>query len=215
MARRRSKSFYSRYVSLMKIILPLGIFLSIGFVIGWPYLLSMGKESLPTVDANQPEIRENRMVNPHYVSTDEKGRPFHLNAEWAKQQTENFSDLLKPEGSITMMEGETFNVKSNKGHYDSQTKVLTLEEKVVVTSTDGYNVETEKALLTIDNKTIEGDHFIKGIGPTGEIMGEKGFKVESRPQGKKVITLKGRSRVVINKVSLKKKKEKEKEPHAQ
>ena len=202
----RASSFnaYSRYVSLMKIILPLGIFLSIGLTLGWPYLTSIGKESAPHLDASRPEIQENRMVRPHYISTDNKGEPFHLTADWAKQKTEDLADLISPEGSITLIEGETFNLESKKGHYNTQEKILTLEDNVTLNSTDGYHIKTEKAHISIDNKIIEGDRFIEGNGPTGEIRGEKGFKVESRSGGKKVITLKGRSRVVLKNASRKK-----------
>lgn len=191
----------------MKVILPVGILISIGLAFGWPYLHSTNKETFPIIDTNLPEIQDKRMIQPHFVSTDGKGQPFHLNAEWAKQKTEHFSDLLSPQGSLSMIEGETFNVTSKKGVYDSQNKILTLEDNVTLTSSDGYNIKTEKAYLTLDNKIIEGNHYIEGKGPAGEIMGEKGFKVETRPQGKKVITLKGHSRVVINKGSLKKNKE--------
>lgn len=191
---------YSRYVSLMKVILPVGIFLSLGFAIGWPYFYSLSKETLPQVDLSHPEIRDNRMVRPHYMSTDQKGQPFHVDAEWAKQQTdENLADLTNPQGSMTMIEGQTFDLKAQKGLYDSQSKVLNLEGDVTLTSTDGYRVQTEKAQVSIENKTIEGEHYITGEGPTGAIMAQDGFKVESRSQGKKVITLKGRSRVVLNK----------------
>ena len=190
---------YSRYVSLMKIILPVGILFSIGFAIAWPYLSSLSKESLGVVDLSQPEIRENRMVRPHYVSTDEKGQPFHVDAEWAKQETKNLADLVNPHGSIMMVEGQTFKLEAKKGQYDSQEKVLNLEGNVTLNSTDGYHVQTEKARVTIDNKIIEGDNYIEGEGPTGKIRGQNGFKVETRPQGKKVITLKGPSQVIINK----------------
>jgi len=192
---------YSRYVSLMKVILPIGILLSVGLSIGWPYLHSLSKENTPFIDTSQPEIQENRMVRPHYMSTDEKGQPFHVDANWAKQKTENLADLVSPHGSITMTEGQTFELQAKKGHYDSQTKVLNLEENVTLTSTDGYHVQTEKARITIDNKVIEGDNYIEGEGPTGEIMGQKGFKIETRAHGKKVITLKGPSRVVIKNTS--------------
>lgn len=189
---------YSRYVQLMKVILPISICLSIGLTLGWPYLISVGKESLAMIDISHPEIQENRMVHPHYISTDEKGQPFHLTAEWAKQKTENLADLVSPEGSMTMIGGETFNVDSKIGHYDTKEKILTLEENVTLTSTDGYHIKTEKARLSVDGKIIEGDAFIEGNGPTGEIRGPKGFKVETRPGGKKVITVKGPvARVVI------------------
>ena len=84
--------------------------------------------------------------------------------------------------------------------YDSQTKILNLEGDVILTSTDGYFVKTEKARVTFDNKVIEGDNYVEGKGPSGEIMAQDGFKVENQPQGKKVITLKGPSKVVIHKL---------------
>ena len=157
---------YSRYVSLMKTILPVAILLSIGLAIGWPYFHSLSKENIAMVDPSQPEIRENRMVRPHYMSTDGKGQPFHVDAEWAKQKTENLADLVSPQGSMTMAEGQTFNLEAKKGNYNSETKVLNLEENVTLTSTDGYRVQTEKARVTLDNKIIEGDDYIEGEGPT-------------------------------------------------
>lgn len=197
---------YSRYVSLMKFLLPVGILLSVGLTFLWPYLQSSNKENMMVVDMSQPEIRENRMIRPHYMSTDEKGQPFQVDAEWGKQQTEKLVDLVTPKGSMNMIEGQTFNLVAQKGKYDSEAKILDLEGDVTLVSTDGYRVQTEKAQVSIDNKIIEGNSYIEGEGPTGAIMGEKGFKVESRPKGK-VLTLKGRSQVVINKSAVKKNKE--------
>lgn len=197
---------YSRYVSLMRFLLPLGIVLSFGFAVGWPYFHSLGEEENVTlIDPSHPEIQESRMIRPHYVSTDKKGQPFQVGADWGKQQTENMADLVSPKGSFTLIEGQTFNLKAKAGTYDSKEKVLKLEGNVTLTSTDGYHVQTEKARVSVDNKIIEGDTPIEGEGPTGKIKGE-GFKVESRHEGK-VLTLKGRSQVIINSSAVKKKKD--------
>ncbi len=201
---------YSRYVRLMKIILPFGIVLSVGFAFGWPYILSLSKEGFVFVDHSQPEIRENRMMRPHYLSTDEKGQPFHVDADWAKELTNNLSDLTNPQGSMTMLEGQTFNVKAKQGHYDHEKKVLKLEGDVILTSTDGDLVKTKQADVTIDDKVIEGNSYIEGEGPAGKIMAKNGFKIESRAHGLKIITLKGPSRVEISNSSIKK----HKAPHA-
>lgn len=205
---KKSTKVYSFYVSFMKILLPIGIVLALGLAIGWPYLASLNKESIVAIDTSQPEIKENRMVRPHYISTDAKGQPFKVDADWAKQKSENFADLTNPQGSMTMIEGETFNVKSETGHYDTQEKTLILEKNVVLTSTNGDVIKTEKAIVDLDKNVITGDSAIEGKGETGEFKGE-GFKVEKRAQGKKVITLTGRSRVVINH------KKKNKDSHAE
>lgn len=197
---RTHRSVYSSYVTLMKILLPIGIFLALGLAIGWPYLTSLNKENLIPLNASQPEIKENRMVRPHYISTDDKGQPFQLDADWAKQKSEDLVDLTNPQGSMTIIAGETFTVESKKGHYDSQNKSLTLEENVVLTSTDGDLIKTEKAHVDLDKGIISGNNPIEGKGKAGEFKGE-GFQVEKRAHGKKVITLRGgnsRARVVIN-----------------
>ena len=129
------------------------------------------------------------------------------NEDWAKNQSEELADLINPEGSFTTNEGETLNLKAATGHYDQVKKVLDLEGNVTLTSTDGYEVKTTKAHLTIENKVIEGNSYIEGSGPTGAIMGKEGFKLEKKSDGKNIITLKGPSRVVINNASLKKKKD--------
>jgi len=194
---KKHRSVYSFYVNLMKILLPIGIVFVLGLAIGWPYLTSLNKENPIAMNVDQPEIKENRMVRPHYISTDEKGQPFQVDADWAKQKSENLAQLTHPQGSMTMIEGETFNVKSEKGHYDSQDKTLTLEENVVLTSTSGDVIKTEKAHVDLDKGIISGNNPIEGKGEAGEFKGE-GFRVEKRAHGKKVITLKGHSRVVIN-----------------
>ena len=198
---------YSRYVSLMKVILPVGIIAALGLTFVWPYMISYDKEELVLIDTSQPEIQENRMVRPHYVSTDAKGQPFRVDAEWAKQNMQTSTDLINPSGAIETEEGETVNLQAKEGHYNSETKALDLEGKVTLTSTDGYHVQTEKARVSFDNSVIEGDSIIEGEGPSGNLRGQNGFKIENKSGGKKVITLKGPSRVEINKTSLKKKKE--------
>jgi lipopolysaccharide export system protein LptC len=176
-------------------------------------MLSLSNEEVAIIDSSQPEIRENRMVHPRYLSTDTKGQPFYVNAEWAKEQSENLANLVNPEGAMTMEDGQTFNVEAKEGRYDKERKVLNLKGGVKLTSTDGYLVKTEQANVAIDDKVIEGNNYIEGEGPAGKIMGKNGFKIESRPKGLKVITLKGPSRVVINKSTMKKHKEKQKEPN--
>jgi lipopolysaccharide export system protein LptC len=198
---------YSSFVGLMKIILPVGILLTIGLAIGWPYLHSVEKDETKVVDISSPDIKENRMVQPQYVSTDKKGQPFTVDAEWAKRKNENLSDLVKPHGTMIMTKGETLELNAKTGQYDNEKKILNLEGDVTLTSSDGYRLKTEHAHVDTEEKIIEGDSYIEGEGPAGSIMGQNGFKVENKAEGKKLLTLKGQSRVIINRSAVKQKKE--------
>ncbi len=197
---------YSRYVKLMKRILPVGILLTLALALGWPYVLSLSKDGYAPLDASRSEIRENHMVHPEYMSTDTQGQPYQIKADWAKQRTDTLADLTAPQGLMTVMEGDSFDLKAKSGVYDATGKLLGLEGGVILTSTDGYHVQTEKAQISLDTKIIEGNVHVEGEGPAGSIRGQNGFKVENRPGGK-VLTLKGPSRVVINTAALKKSKE--------
>jgi|GEM_PF-6184961 len=197
---------YSRYVELMRTALPVGIVLTLALTLGWPYVLSLSKEGYVALDVSRSEIRDNHMVHPHYMSTDNKGQPYQIKAAWAKQRTETLADLTAPQGLMTVMEGDSFDLKAKNGVYNTDGKLLGLEGGVILTSTDGYRVETEQAQISLDTNIIEGNVYVEGDGPTGSIRGQNGFKVESRPGGK-VLTLKGPSRVVINTAALKKHKE--------
>ena len=190
----------------MKVILPVGIITAIGLTFTWPYITSHAKEEFVLIDSSQPEIQENRMIRPHYVSTDGKGQPFHVDAEWGKQNTQTYTDLINPSGTLETEEGETLKLQAKEGHYNSESKYLDLEGKVTLTSTDGYHVQTEKAHVTFDNSVVEGDSFVEGEGPAGKLRGQNGFRIESKSEGKKIITLKGPSRIEINKTTLKKNK---------
>lgn len=198
---------YSRYVNLMKVTLPVGIILSVAFAFSWPYLQTIKTEEVATVDTSKPEISENRMIRPHYLSTDEKGQPFEVDAEWAKNKSEHETELFNPEGSLTVFEGEAYKLTAKEGHYNKEKQTLDLFQDVNLKSSDGYEVRTQEAHVNINNKTVEGNVYIEGEGPGGAIMGSNGFIIENRPKGKKIITLKGPSRVVINDSALKKKKE--------
>lgn len=192
---------YTRYVNLMKVMLPLGGVLVLGICFGWPYLFPLNAEDFALMDTSRPDIQENHMVHPQYVSTDGQEQPYEVKADWAKQRTDSLADLSAPHGLITMTEGQSFDLKAKTGVYDREGKLLGLEGGVVLTSTDGYHVETEKAQVSLDPRKIEGNAPIEGEGPTGSIRGQDGFKVESRSGGK-ILTLKGRSRVVINTAAL-------------
>jgi len=196
---------YSSYVNAMKIILPTGIVLSICLCVGWPYLQSLDKEEITLIDPAHPEIQENRMVQPHYTSTDNKGQPYHVNAEWAKQRTEILADLVSPHGSITTEEGQLLDLKAKNGLYNSKRKILGLEGDVILITSDGYSAKTQKAQITLDTKTIEGNTYFEGQGPAGSMWSQDGFMIKNPPQGQ-VLTLKGRSRVVITKSALQKDK---------
>jgi lipopolysaccharide export system protein LptC len=179
----------------MKRFLFVGIFLILGVSIIGPYVMSFQKQQ----ETAEQVPSDNRMIHPRYMASDEKGQPYEVTAEIATQVTEKEPTSLKnPEGSLTLEEGQILTVKAKNGLYDAQGKFLNLDGDVILTTTDGYRVKTEKANVTLSSKTIQGGDPVEGSGPKGTLKGADGFEIRHQ-EGGDIITLKGRSQVVINK----------------
>ncbi len=195
---------YSKFVQSMKIILPLGGVLILVGVIAWPFVSTKKVAPMTDVDSKSPEVVDNHMIRPKYASVDKQGRPYEVEAEWGKPTTDHEADLTTPHGTLTTDDHGDVVLDAKHGHYDKTSRVLNLQEDVVLNTEDGYHFETQAADVDMEAKTVEGDVPIKGNGPTGQLQAEDGFKLEETEDGNRIITLKGRSRVVINSETLKK-----------
>lgn len=197
---------YSRFVARMKFLLPLGGGLILAAVIAWPFINQKEEVPLTNVDEQSTEIVENHMIKPRYASTDKHGRPFEVEAEWGKPKdtTHEEADLITPHGKLTTEKHGDVIVDSKHGHYDKNTNILKLDTDVVLTTGDGYRFESQQADVDIQNKIVEGGQPISGHGPAGELESQDGFRIEETEDGNRILTLKGKSRVVINASTLKK-----------
>jgi len=65
---------------------------------------------------------------------------------------------------------------------------------VKLTSTDGYDIQTEEAKVSLETNNFETDKYIVGFGPTGTMEAE-GMEVDQE-NGK--IILKGKSKLVFD-----------------
>ena len=197
-------SGYSRIVKVLKIGLPVIGLSLMALAIAWPSLTK--KEHTPSVhvDASSPEVTENRMLQPRYVATDEKGQPYEIQAQWGKQHTEKTADLINPHGVLSSQEHGDVQLDADSGYYDMDQKKLDLKGNVKLKSQDGYQFETEVAHVDAGNKIVDSDSPLTGKGPTGTMKSENGFTLSESEEGHRRIHLKGRSQVIIAPNTLKK-----------
>src|SRR3990167_507771 len=185
---------YSRYVAFMKGFLFIGIFLIFGASIIGPYITSQTEqETTEQIPSN------NHMIHPRYIAADEKGQPYEVSAEFATQVAEKEpTSLENPQGSLTLQGGQILTVKAKNGVYDANGKFLDLKGDVTLTTTDNYYVKTQEANVILNSKIIRGSVPVEASGPKGSLKGE-GFEIVHDEKGGEIITLKGRSQVIINK----------------
>ena len=136
------------------------------------------------------------MANPRYVGTDEKGRPFELTAEAARQQSleANEVTLVKPRARVTLESGNLLFVRAQNGEFSQAERVLVLSGDVNFFHDSGYTFKTEYALLDMTNNTARGDRPVIATGPKGTLEAQ-GFRIRDKC---KTILFTGRSRVKLN-----------------
>lgn len=178
---------YTRFVGLLKVVLPalaLGILL---LLVAWPRL---GDPPAPL--AVRPGD-ESAMLNARYVGTDEKDRPFSVVAERAVRSASapELVDLVRPEAEMTLEDGTWIFLRGDSGRYNEKTGKLLLLGSVDLIHDDGYEFRTDEAHVNVDEGTAWGDRPVQGQGPFGEIFAQ-GFRLFDKGQ---TVVFTGRARL--------------------
>jgi lipopolysaccharide export system protein LptC len=173
---------YSRYVALLKVLLPvIGIAL-LCLVSAWsrlPVLLDSVRLGFAAIDLR--EARELRMVNPRYAGLDRYNRPFAVTAAIGRQVPDrnDVMALEQPKAVITAHGGASVVITAATGIYQSQAQLLDLFEDVNLIHQDATRFVTRRAHANLSDDTAEGHDPIEGHGPSGDITGE-GFLILSK-----------------------------------
>ena len=189
---------HSRWVALLKVVLPVTGIALLCLVTVWPRLPSLLETvgvGFPAIDLR--EARELRMVSPRYVGVDRYNRPFIVTAAIGRQVPDR-NDVIaleRPRGVMTVRGGASVAVTAATGVYQSQAQLLDLFEDVDLTHQDGTRFVTQRAHVNFSDNTAEGRDPVEGHGPQGDITGE-GFLILSKGEtiiftGQSTLLLKG------------------------
>lgn len=180
-AARRLAPGYSRFVGMMKVLLPVGAAILIAMVVVWPYLkpadgrFRIGFSTLVATEAERPNI-----VNPRLVGTDEKEQPFSITADLAKNfhlrkdfwQEAAPVELEMPKADITLKDGSWLVLTANTGLLVPSSKQLELNGQVNLFHDSGYELRTSHAVIDLDKGSAVSDKPVEGQGPFGNINAE-------------------------------------------
>ena len=194
--RPRSIKWYSRFVQMMKVLLPTVAALLIALILVWPYLGSEDlrfRLSFAALTANENE--DPSMINPRYLGIDGENQAFSITADLARRLAEGSSavELEMPKADITLSDGTWLVVTANSGVYKQIKKTLELTGAVNMFHDSGYEFTTTKVRIDLEKGIAEGDAAVKGQGPFGDLSGE-GFRLIDKG---KTIVFTGKSKLVI------------------
>lgn len=183
---------YSRFVGIMKVLLPSLAVVLLGLVVAWPRL-SSDEDRFQIGFANiSPQAVENlQMVNARYYGIDNRNHPFTVTADLAREEQPRSGIMVleRPKADFATRDGNGVYVEAARGYYHQKEQVLDLEGEVSLFHDEGYELHTEKARIDLVRSQAEGNVPVTGNGPQGRIQGQ-GFRIVDK--GKQIIVL-GRS----------------------
>jgi len=195
-AERRHSPGYSRFVSMMKYLLPTLAGVLIIMVVAWPYLQSkdtlfrIGFAALKSGDKEDPA-----MLNPRYLSTDKGSQIFSVTADLAKNLLNGKAEveLETPNADIALKDGTWLAITAETGVFNREAKTLDLVGSVNMFHDSGYEFNTSKAQVDLSKGIAEGSKRIEGHGPFGSLSAE-GFRIKDKGR---TIEFTGKSRLVM------------------
>jgi lipopolysaccharide export system protein LptC len=193
---RRALARYSRFVSTMKLVLPLVAGLLVAMVAIWPKFQGQDNRFQVGVGAVRAhEALDPSMIRPRYVGIDNGNLPYSIAAELAKNVVKGTEqvELDAPKADMTLKDGTWLALTADTGLYNRDEKLLTLEGGVNMFHDSGYEIKTTQAIVDLGQGAAAGDKPVEGHGPFGE-LNSQGFRMENK--GSKIFFT-GKSRVVI------------------
>jgi lipopolysaccharide export system protein LptC len=188
--------WYSRFVQMMKVLLPVVAALLIILILVWPYLRSEDlrfRLSFAALTANQNE--DPYMVNPRFLGIDKENKAYSITADLARNLAAGSSsvELEMPKADITLDDGTWLVLTAKSGIFRQAKKTLDLTGAVNLFHDSGYEFKTSKAVIDLQKGVASGSEAVRGHGPFGEMQGE-GFRMFDKG---KTIIFTGKSKLVI------------------
>jgi lipopolysaccharide export system protein LptC len=169
---------YSRFVDLMRWLLPVAALVLIAVLIGWPDR-DNGDGNLTLSFVNLGRQDESlRMISPRYVGTDSHGQPFVITAD-AATQDETDQELITldaVEADVTLEDGRWIVLQSPTGLYNRREETLYLNDWVDIYSDDGHQFNARNVTLDLANSLASSIQPVHGQGPMG-LLDAHGFKI--------------------------------------
>lgn len=195
--KRRSASIgYSRFVHWMKVLLPAVAVLMLILIMAWPHFqLKDSRFRIGFTTLKLTGNQDKSMINPRFLGTDKKTKPFSVTADIAKNIMVDASivELEMPKADITLPDGSWLVLTANTGVFDKNKKKLELRKKVNLFHDSGYEFRTSSADVDLTKGLAEGDKPISGQGPFGSLKSE-GFRLIDKGR---IIHFTGKSKLIM------------------
>jgi lipopolysaccharide export system protein LptC len=174
--RARADSRYSRFVGLMRFLLPTIALFMVGLVVLWPQIVGGIGTIMPMVASEKFAGAEAMLMRkPRYVGETENREPYEVVASTAVVDPEEPDKILLDglDARLERMDDANVRLLASDGIYDRSKSQLDLSGEVELLTEDGYRFETSEARIRLDRGRVDGDRPISGAGPTGTLQADR------------------------------------------
>ncbi len=130
-----------------------------------------------TVDATTnetlEEVSDAVMIHPRYHSTDEENRPYTIIAERAIQQENDEVQLIDLSADMLLEDRQWVVLTANNGLFNKTENKLDLSGMVNMFYEDGFEFRSERAMVDIEQGTVQAKTYVEGQGPTGTLQADR------------------------------------------
>jgi lipopolysaccharide export system protein LptC len=187
---------YSRFVTMMKVLLPVIALVLIVLVVAWPYLkINDARFNIGFTALKVGNVEDPAMINPRFQGADKDRQTFSITADIAKNLLKGGKsvELEMPKADISLEDGSWLVLTAKNGIYVRQDETLTLNDQVNLFHDSGYEFRTESAVIDLTKGTASGTASVAGQGPFGNLKAE-GFHLVDK--GKTIYFI-GKSKLTI------------------
>ena len=167
---------YSGFIRKVQFTLPILAVILVIIIFNWNKFESGSDKIVPIKEEDvQPQIRQeigkNELINPRFESMDEKGQPYVLTADKAIQEDGEKGDMFleTPHGKMTLKSGKVLTLQAVNGTYNQIEQYLDLNENVILTHSDGYDLKTRILHVDLNENKAWSDQPVTVVGPQGAI----------------------------------------------
>lgn len=166
---------YSRFVAVMKRLLPVGAVVLMGSVIVYS-VMPRHQERYLQMQQTGNVTSDLTMTKPSFTGTDEKGNPYKVTAAEVIQDP-NSKDKLRAElkqvdADMQFANDGWISASAAHGFIDAQAGTLTLDGGLSIFTDTGYEMHTASANALIKANILEGSEKVSGHGPLGQFRAD-------------------------------------------
>ncbi len=168
-------------VALAKRLLPAVALILLTAIVAYPEFVRDRTAARMALKANLPDPESGKLIRAQYNGVDERGQPYTVTADTARQVSQDRVDLTDPISDLLTESNHWLQGKAAQGVYIQPLGQLDLQGDVTLYRDDGTTLLTDTATMDMKNSAASSQDKVHVEGPFG-VLDAQGFAVTDRGQ---------------------------------